>query len=41
MIRSFAHMLARVSRYTCRGCGTEIASPGSFKKCPVCGIKWG
>lgn len=27
--------------YVCRGCGTEIANKASFKKCPVCGIKWG
>lgn len=27
--------------YVCRGCGTEVSYPGTFKKCPVCGIKWG
>lgn len=27
--------------YTCRGCGTVIAYPERFKKCPVCGIKGG
>lgn len=27
--------------YVCRGCGTEIATPSSFRRCPVCGIKWG
>lgn len=26
--------------YVCRGCGTEITSKGSFKKCPVCGITY-
>lgn len=30
------HMAA----YVCRGCGTEIANKGAFKKCPVCGITW-
>ena len=27
--------------YICRGCGAEVAYPERFKKCPVCGIKWG
>ena len=27
--------------YICRGCGTSVSYPGTFKKCPVCGIKWG
>jgi rubrerythrin len=27
--------------YTCRGCGTSVPYPSTFKKCPVCGIKWG
>jgi rubrerythrin len=27
--------------YVCRGCGTEVSYPARFKKCPVCGIKWG
>jgi hypothetical protein len=27
--------------YTCRGCGTSVSYPGTFRKCPVCGIKWG
>ena len=26
--------------YICRGCGAEIVNKGSFKKCPVCGIKY-
>lgn len=26
--------------YVCRSCGTECASPGTFVRCPVCGIKW-
>lgn len=25
--------------YTCRGCGTQITTPSSFQKCPVCGIR--
>lgn len=25
--------------YICRGCGTEIAYPQRFTKCPVCGIR--
>jgi DNA-directed RNA polymerase subunit RPC12/RpoP len=25
--------------YICRGCGTEIAYPQRFLKCPVCGIR--
>ncbi|WP_281271758.1 hypothetical protein [Nocardioides immobilis] len=24
----------------CRGCGTAIAYPDRFRKCPVCGIKY-
>lgn len=27
--------------YVCRGCGAEIATPSSFRRCPVCGITWG
>ena len=27
--------------YTCRGCGAQVSYPSTFKKCPVCGIKWG
>jgi len=27
--------------YICRGCGAEVAYPERYKKCPVCGIKWG
>lgn len=27
--------------YVCRGCGTQITTPSSFKKCPVCGIRIG
>ena len=27
--------------YVCRGCGTSVTTPGSFRRCPVCGIKWG
>lgn len=27
--------------YICRGCGTAISYPGTFRKCPVCGIKFG
>jgi rubrerythrin len=30
-----------MAMYVCRGCGTEIGNKGAFKKCPVCGIKWG
>jgi rubrerythrin len=29
-----------LAAYVCRGCGTEIAYPSRFPKCPVCGIKW-
>lgn len=25
--------------YVCRGCGTVITTPASFRKCPVCGIR--
>jgi len=25
--------------YICRGCGTSITTPASFRKCPVCGIR--
>lgn len=32
---------SNVRGYVCRGCGTVITSPASFKKCPVCGIKYG
>jgi rubrerythrin len=31
----------RWAPYICRGCGTSITTPNSFKKCPVCGIKFG
>lgn len=27
--------------YICRGCGSEVAYPEKYSKCPVCGIKWG
>ena len=27
--------------YVCRGCGTEIVNKNAFRKCPVCGIKFG
>lgn len=27
--------------YVCRGCGTQIAYPQRFVKCPVCGIRFG
>lgn len=30
-----------MAMYICRGCGTEIAYPSNFRKCPVCGIKGG
>lgn len=33
--------LAPMAMYVCRGCGTEVAYPSRFWKCPVCGIKWG
>ena len=33
--------LLKMAMYVCRGCGTEVANPERFKKCPVCGIKWG
>ncbi len=31
--------IARMAMYVCRGCGTEIAYPARFRKCPVCGIR--
>lgn len=31
--------LTRFAMYICRGCGTEIATPASYIKCPVCGIR--
>ncbi len=34
--------LAAIARaYVCRGRGTSVSYPGTFRKCPVCGIKWG
>lgn len=33
--------LSVLSAYVCRGCGTEITTPKSFRKCPVCGISLG
>ena len=33
--------LARKAPYICRGCGAEVNYPEKFRKCPVCGIKWG
>ena len=39
-------MLKRIAKaalkapYVCRGCGYETSYQGTFKKCPVCGIKW-
>ena len=40
---SAMHRIVHVRKmaYTCRGCGTQVSYPGTFKKCPVCGIKWG
>jgi rubrerythrin len=38
MIRSIA---ATVRGYICRACGTEVMYPEKYRKCPVCGIKWG
>lgn len=35
------NLIAVVSAYVCRGCGTEVSYPDRFTKCPVCGIKWG
>lgn len=26
--------------YTCRACGHVTTNQGTFRKCPVCGIKW-
>lgn len=40
MIRAIA-TVRHMAAYVCRGCGAEIANKGAFKKCPVCGIKWG
>mgnify|MGYP000981660666 FL=1 len=31
----------RMAMYVCRSCGYECAYPSRFRKCPVCGIKWG
>lgn len=33
--------IAAVRAYVCRGCGTSVTNQGAFRKCPVCGIKWG
>lgn len=33
-------MINRMAMYICRGCGAEIATPSSYTKCPVCGIKF-
>lgn len=34
--------IARILKaYTCRGCGGQVTYPERFKKCPMCGIKWG
>ena len=38
MLASFVTL---VRAYICRGCGTSVSYPGNFRKCPVCGIKWG
>jgi len=38
MIRPF---IGAIKAYVCRGCGTSVSYPGTFRKCPVCGIKWG
>ena len=40
---SRASMFERIlqAMYICRACGTEVAYPQRFIKCPVCGIKWG
>lgn len=27
--------------YTCRACGYVTTNQDAFRKCPVCGIKWG
>lgn len=35
------HFVRGFAMYVCRSCGTEIAYPDRFTKCPVCGIKWG
>lgn len=40
MLASIFHSLRVGRAYVCRGCGTEITSPESFKKCPVCGITY-
>lgn len=37
-LRSFG---IRFAAYVCRSCGTEIAYPSRFRRCPVCGIKMG
>lgn len=31
----------RMAMFVCRGYATEIGNKAAFKKCPVCGIKWG
>lgn len=33
--------VGRLAAYVCRGCGTKITTPNSFRKCPVCGISLG
>lgn len=34
------HALLKAA-YICRACGAEVFYPETYKKCPVCGIKWG
>lgn len=38
---NFNNVGRRMAMYVCRGCGYECAYPSRFRKCPVCGIKWG
>ena len=40
-MNDFSIVGRRMAIYVCRACGAECAYPARFKKCPVCGIKWG
>lgn len=33
--------LGPLRSYVCRACGYVTTNQGAFKRCPVCGIKWG
>ena len=37
----FGILIRRMAGYVCRACGYVTSYPSNFRKCPVCGIKWG